>query len=152
MVSRHSNTMGSTRAHRMRRAFTLIEILVVVTIIALLAGAVAWKVMGALGRSKQSIAKQSAVTLANALDNWRLDTGNMVEDGLDLRVLLLGPDEGGGSGGPYLRKRGEEQLNDPWGRRFMVRVPGEVNVDFDVYSFGGDGQPGGTGENADVAN
>src|SRR5688500_146285 len=127
MTHRKNIMRSNQRALRRRRGFTLIEILVVVTIIALLAGAVAWRVMGSIGRSRTAVAKQSAVTLANALNEWQLDSGNIVEDGMDLRVLLLSPDEGGGPSGPYLTKRGEEQLNDPWGRRFMVRVPGDAN-------------------------
>lgn len=134
----------------LRRAFTLIEILVVVTIIALLAGMIGWRVFGALGSAKSKVAKSTAATIAKALENWRLDTGGYVEDGMDLSILLLGPDQGGGPSGPYLSKRGVEAIQDPWGRVYVVRVPGVVNSDFDIVSFGADGTPGGTGENADV--
>jgi type II secretory pathway pseudopilin PulG len=44
----------------------------------------------------------------------------------------------------------QNQLVDPWGNPYQIRVPGEVNIDFDVYSFGADGQAGGEGDNADV--
>lgn len=133
-----------------RRAFTLIEILVVVTIIALLAGMIGWRVFGALAGAKSKVAKSTAATIAKALDNWRLDTGGTVEDGMDLSILLLGPDEGGGPSGPYLSKRGIEAIQDPWGRVYIVRVPGVVSPDFDIVSYGADGTPGGTGENADI--
>jgi type II secretory pathway pseudopilin PulG len=44
----------------------------------------------------------------------------------------------------------KNQLSDPWGNPYQIRVPGEINLDFDVYSFGADGQSGGEGENADI--
>jgi general secretion pathway protein G len=50
--------------------------------------------------------------------------------------------------GPYVQN--SEMLLDPWGRKYELRVPGVKNVDFDIASFGADGQPGGTDENADV--
>jgi len=144
----------STRNHarttrRVSRGFTLIEILVVVTIIALLAGMIGWKVFGALGKSRQSVARAEAASIANALQEYSADTGARIEDGMDLGVLLLGPEDGN-EWGPYLTKKSDEALMDPWGNFYVVRVPGEVNAGFDIVSYGADGQPGGTGENADV--
>lgn len=151
-MSKINRTNKSTLPRSAARGFTLIEILVVVTIIALLAGMIGWKVFGVLGASKQHIAKTQASTLAKALDQYRLETGVVIEDGMDLIVLTFGPDEGGGPNSPYLTKRGDEGLKDPWGFYFMVRVPGEINVEFDIFSYGSDNKQGGTGENADVTN
>jgi general secretion pathway protein G len=139
------------RTIAIRTGFTLVEILVVVTIIALLASLVGWKVMSALGKSKQATAQAQASAIANAIQNYKMDTGlSSIEDGFDPRVLLLDPSQGGGAGGPYMEKRTEDAVTDPWGRIFIIRAPGEVYVDFDVISYGADGQPGGEGENADV--
>lgn len=143
--------MRRTTRTTIRRGFTLVEILVVVTIIALLAGLIGWKVMGALGKSRQSITKAQASAIADAIHSYQLDTGlSQIQDGFDLHVLLLGPDQGGGPGGPYMTKRTEDAIQDAWGNYFIVRVPPEIGADFDIISYGADGQPGGEGENADI--
>lgn len=119
-----------------RRAFTLVEILVVVAIIALLAGTVAWRVLGSLNSARINTAQAKASQIASALSNYYIDGGNL-EDGMDLGVLLLTAQEINLPGAPYLNKA--DALMDPWDRQYTVRVPGQVNHDFDVVSAGPDG-------------
>lgn len=128
------------RPRRARRGFTLVEILVVVSIIALLAGVVVWRVMGSLENARRQTASSKAAQIGNAMQAYMID-GGTIEDGMDLSVLLLPPDRGGGPSGPYLNN--EEALVDPWQNAYVIRVPGEVNYDFDIVSYGPDGQPGG---------
>lgn len=127
----------SRRARRSaRRAFTLVEILVVVAIIALLAGTVAWRVLGSLNSARINTAKAKASQIASALSNYYIDGGN-IEDGMDLGVLLLTSAETNLPGAPYLNNA--DALKDPWNRQYTVRSPGVVNHDFDIVSAGPDG-------------
>ncbi|MCH8316253.1 MAG: type II secretion system protein GspG [Planctomycetes bacterium] len=125
---------------QVRRAFTLIEIIVVVTIIALLAALIAPRLIGKVGWAKESVAKSEVRSIGTAVTMYVTDTGTTLDDSFDLEVLLLPPGEGGGPQGPYLNKA--EDLIDPWENLYAIRVPGEVNYDFDVYSIGPDGHAG----------
>ena len=128
------------------RGFTLIELMVVLVILGLLAALVAPKVLNRLGKSKQKIAKTQIEMLSSALDQFKLDTGRYptTEEGLEALIKNPGIE---GWDGPYLKKR--KIPKDPWGRPYIYRCPGE-HGEFDLYSLGADGKPGGTGENADV--
>ena len=123
-----------------RRAFTLMEIIVVVTIIALLATLIAPRLIGQIGGAKVGVAKSEVRAIGTAVTMYVTETGTTLDDSFDLEVLLLPPDEGGGPQGPYLNKA--DDLIDPWENFYAIRVPGEVNYDFDVYSVGPDGQAG----------
>ncbi len=128
-------------AHHVRRGFTLIEIIVVVTIIAILAGIIAPRIMQNVGKAKESRAKSEAKQIAQLITSYMLDMQqSRLDDDFDLETLLLVPDDGGGPNGPYLQKRGA--LVDPWGRPYEIRIPGDVNYDFDVVSLGDDGEMG----------
>lgn len=136
-------TTKNFRQHQrrpLRRAFTLIEIIVVVTIIALLATLVGPRLIGQVARAKESKAKSEVRAIGTAVTMYVTDTGTTLNDSFDLEVLLLPPDDGGGPQGPYLNKA--DDLIDPWENLYLVRIPGEVNYDFDVYSIGPDGQSG----------
>jgi general secretion pathway protein G len=128
--------------------FTLIELLVVVTIIGLLAAYVGPKYFSQLGKSEQGIAKAQVEAFARALDAYRLDVGQYPTTEEGLNALLTRPANATKWNGPYLQKAVPP---DPWGRPYAYRVPG-VNGDFDITSYGKDGQPGGTGDAADVTN
>ena len=128
--------------------FTLIELLVVVVIIGLLAGFVAPRYFSQVGKSEVSVAKAQIDALEKALDTYRLDVGHYPSSELGLKALVERPASEPKWSGPYLRK---DVPLDPWGKPYVYKVPGEKG-DFDLLSYGKDGQPGGTGENADLTN
>jgi general secretion pathway protein G len=128
------------------KGFTLLELLVVIVIIGLLAGYVAPRYFGQVGKSEVQVARAQLDSLDKALDQYRLDNRHYptAEQGLD--ALVNKPAGEANWAGPYLKKA---VPNDPWGRAYVYRVPGEKG-DFDLYSFGRDGKPGGSGEDADI--
>ena len=132
-----------------RRAFTLLEIIVVVMIIAVLATLVAPRLLGRVGSAKQTAAKAKAATIAKTVNLYILDMGlSSPSDDFDLEVLLLHPEDGGGPSGPYLERA--DDIVDPWGNNFEILVPGDINASFDIISFGEDGEQGGEEANADI--
>ncbi|GAB4485663.1 MAG: type II secretion system major pseudopilin GspG [Thermodesulfovibrionales bacterium] len=127
------------------RGFTLIELLVVMVILGMLAALVGPKIFGKVGKGKQSAAKTQIEMLGQALDSYRLDTGKYptTSEGLNALVANSGAQ---GWDGPYLKKG---LPNDPWGRPYQYQSPGS-HGDYDLFSYGLDGAPGGEGENKDV--
>jgi general secretion pathway protein G len=130
------------------RGFTLLELLVVVVIIGLLAGFVAPRYFGQVGKSEVNVAKAQLDALEKALDQYRLDIGRYPDNELGLNALVQKPTNEPKWAGPYLRKG---VPLDPWGKPYLYKIPGEKG-EFDLLSYGKDGQPGGTGENADLSN
>ena len=128
------------------KGFTLLELLVVIVIIGLLAGYVAPRYFSQVGRSEVQVARAQIESLEKALDQFRLDTRHYptAEQGLD--ALMVKPANETNWTGPYLKKA---VPNDPWGRPYVYRVPGS-KTDYDLYSLGKDGKPGGSGEDADI--
>ena len=138
--------------NRLRNSgFTLIEILVVIVVIAVLAGLVAPNVFKHVGEAKSVSARSQIEMLGAALDAYRLDTGRYPATDQGLGALWQAPVQEPRPAtwrGPYLRK---EVPLDPWGRPYIYRSPGEQNPGgYDLVSYGADGQPGGEGEAADV--
>ena len=131
-----------------QRGFTLLELLVVMVIIGLLVGYVAPKYFAQIGKSEVKVAKDQIDSLGKALDQYRLDTGHYPTTEQGLAALATKPANELKWDGPYLAKAVPP---DPWGRPYIYKNPGE-HGDYDLLSFGKDGQAGGTGENADLTN
>jgi general secretion pathway protein G len=135
------------RARRAERGFTLVEILVVITIIGLIMGLVGPRVLNYLGDSKVKAAKIQIESLASAIELYYLDTGRYPTASEGLNSLLLRPGNAPGWNGPYLK--GNALPSDPWGKPYLYRAPGQHGA-YDVVSHGADGQEGGSGAAADV--
>jgi len=136
--------------HAMRRSFgfTLLELLVVMLIIGLLAGYVAPKYFAQIGKAEVKTAKAQIDAIEKSLDQYRLDVGHYPTTEQGLNALMVRPAEETKWQGPYLKK---DVPPDPWGHPYQYKSPGE-HGDFDLLSFGKDGQPGGSDEAADITN
>ena len=135
-------------AARRADGFTLLELLVVMVIIGLLAGYVAPRYFGQVGKSEVKVARAQLDALEKALDQYRLDVGHYPSTEQGLNALVSKPSNEARWSGPYLKK---SVPLDPWGRTYLYKSPGE-HGEFDLLSFGKDGQPGGTGEAEDIKN
>ena len=133
---------------RAARGFTLIEMLVVIAIIALLAGLVGPAVMDRLGGAKSKTAGIQIADLDKALEIFKLDVGRYPSNAEGLQALVAKPASAGGWNGPYLKGG---LPSDPWGNPYRYANPGPQGG-FEVLSLGADNAPGGEGENADVRN
>lgn len=142
---RRSAIFGRTGASD---GFTLLELLVVVMIIGLLASFVAPRYFGQIGKTEVKLARAQIDALEKALDQFRLDTGRYPSTEAGLTALVVKPADEPRWAGPYLRKSAPL---DPWGRPYLYRHPGQ-HRDYELVSLGKDGQPGGTGEAADITN
>jgi len=129
--------------------FTLLELLVVMAIIGLLAAYVGPKYFAQLGKSEQKVAKAQIESFAKALDTFRLDSGRYPTTAEGLKALMAKPVDARNWNGPYLAK---EIPLDPWGKPYVYKAPGTRGRDYDIISYGSDGQPGGTDTAADIMN
>ncbi|MFO8085330.1 MAG: type II secretion system major pseudopilin GspG [Desulfobacterales bacterium] len=131
---------------RNQRGFTLIELLIVMVILGLLAALVGPRMFGKVGSSKQKAAEAQISLFGTALDTYRLDVGKYPTTDQGLEALRGQPDEIANWDGPYLPKNIPA---DPWGNPYEYRSPGD-HGDYDLFSLGADGNPGGEGEDADI--
>lgn len=134
-----------------RRGFTLLELLVVVTVIAILASLVSPMVLRNVSDAKQTSALAQIESLGLALEQYRLDNDDFPTTAQGLASLRDRPTAAPiprNWRGPYLRK---SVPVDPWNRAFIYRSPGTVNPEsYDLLSPGRDGRDGGTGDDADI--
>lgn len=127
--------------------FTLLELLVVIVIIGLLAAYVGPKYFSQLGKSEVTVAKAQIEAFEKALDAFRLDVGRYPTTEEGLGGLLTQPAGAARWNGPYLKK---DVPQDPWGHSYIYKSPG-TKGEYEVISYGKDGQPGGSAENADIS-
>lgn len=129
------------------RGFSLIELLVVIIILGLLAGLVGPRLFSRVGQSKLAAARAQIELFSAALDQYRLDVGSYPASAAGLEALVRNSNVSNWAG-PYLKKNLVPL--DPWGKPYQYKCcPGD-HGDFDIWSLGADGAPGGDGENADV--
>jgi len=142
--------MQPSQSSARRRAFTLLELLVVIIVLGLLAGLVAPQIFGRVGEAKVTTARTQMSLLGTALDSYRLDNGAYPTTEQGLQALREKPTREPlpmNWRGPYLRKA---IPLDPWGRPYSYKSPGERTVNgYDLASLGRDGKAGGTGEDED---
>jgi general secretion pathway protein G len=133
---------------RDQRGFTLVEMLVVITIIGLIMGLVGPRVLNYLGEAKAKSSRIQIQSFASALDLFYLDAGRYPSSAEGLTALVRASGGLSAWNGPYLK--GGTVPNDPWGRPYIYRSPGEHGT-YDLISYGSDGQEGGTGTASDIA-
>lgn len=139
--------MKKKRRRHSRSGFTIVEILVVVVIIAVLAGMIAPKFFRHIGQARQTVAKNNIIVIENAVDIFSYDYGRLPQS---LEELVSRPADIPQEkwNRPTLKAK---DLIDPWGRQFIYKQPGDQGL-YDLYSLGKDGQEGGEDEDADVFN
>jgi general secretion pathway protein G len=141
--------IGRSKASTGANGFTLLELMVVLTILALLASIAAPRVTKYLRHAKTETAKIQVDALAAAISSFQLDMNRFPTSEEGLKVLIDPPTDKSNWDGPYVQKR--ESLMDPWGRPYLYRIPGRV-AEFDVYTLGSDGREGGDGDAKDIGN
>jgi general secretion pathway protein G len=132
---------------RSQAGVTLIEMLVVVTIIGLFIALVGPRLWSNVDKAKITKAKADIEGLMGALGTYKLDNGNFPSTEQGLAALRTKPGDAPQWNGPYLDK---ELARDPWGHDYVYKFPGEHGDLPDIISLGADGQPAGEGINADI--
>jgi general secretion pathway protein G len=147
----HSDFVWSNRRRRCadngEHGFTLVEILVVITIIGLIMALVGPRVLNYLSEAKSKSAKIQIASFSSALDLYFLDAGRYPNGSEGLTALVQRPGNAQAWNGPYLK--GNTVPLDPWGNPYVYRLPGQHGT-YDILSYGADGQEGGAGAAADV--
>ena len=136
----------TNRRRKSQRGITLIEMLVVVTIIALFAALVAPRMIGRADAARRTAAHAQINSFMTALGAYKLDTGTYPATDMGLKRCASSPKTP--SMGRPVSAAGHP--DGPWGRPYLYKYPGEHGDEPDVVSLGADGQPGGEGNNADI--
>ena len=130
------------------QGFTLVEMLVVITIIGLIMGLIGPRVLNYLSESKVKAARIQLQSFVTALDLYYLDAGRYPSSAEGLSALVKQTPGVAAWNGPYLK--GGNVPNDPWNHAYIYRSPGEHGP-YDIVSYGADGQEGGSGVAADIS-
>ena len=137
------------RSPAYQAGFTLVEMLVVLTIIALILGLVGPRVLNYLSESRVKTAKLQIESFGSSLDLFYLDNGRYPTTSEGLNALVERPTGVEVWNGPYVK--GGKVPSDPWGHLYQYHSPVE-NAPYEIVSYGSDGREGGTGTAADISN
>jgi general secretion pathway protein G len=146
--SRFSVLRAQRDDRRNEQGFTLVEMLVVITIIGLIMGLIGPRVLNYLSESKVKAAKIQLQSFGSALDLFYLDAGRFPSTAEGLTALVQRTPGVAAWNGPYLK--GGNVPNDPWNNAYVYRSPSERSP-YEIMSYGSDGQEGGTGIAADIS-
>jgi general secretion pathway protein G len=138
----------STMERKRERGITLVELLVVMVIIAMFATMIGARMFKSVDKAKQVKAQADIHELESTLDMFRLDVGRYPTTEEGLQALRTRPSGLENWDGPYIKR---DLTPDPWGKPYFYRCPGQ-HGDFDLMSYGFDGQEGGEGNNMDIVN
>lgn len=138
---------NTTKTRKKNAGLSLLEIMVVLGIIALVVGLSAPRVMQNFGRAKSQAAEIKMNGVKGALQLFYIDIGRYPSEAEGVGALLREPAGATDWRGPYVDT--QEDIQDPWGRQFLYRVPGK-DKPFDLYTYGRDGHLGGTREDSDI--
>ncbi|MDR3468666.1 MAG: type II secretion system major pseudopilin GspG [Xanthobacteraceae bacterium] len=148
MANRRFNAMRRRNARLDgQRGFTLVEMLVVITIIGMIMGLIGPRVLNYMSESKVKTARIQIQSFGNSLDLFYLDVGRYPTSAEGLAALVRPNGAINGWAGPYLK--GGVVPNDPWNNAYVYRSPGQAGP-YEIMSYGADGQEGGTGLAADI--
>ncbi len=136
---------------RKKKAFTLVEVLVVIVLLALIASVYVPRMFRGMGEQKSKMARTKMANIESAIITFQLDCGRLPDESLGLDELITPPaDLEEKWKGPYLK---QSQLLDPWENPYEYVEQGEINPgSFDLISYGADGTDGGEGDDEDVYN
>lgn len=125
-----------------RVGFTLMELMIVIVIIGIIVAIVAPRMVGALDESNVAAAKAQIRNFKTALLSYRIKFNKYPSTAEGLNALINNAKE------PFLDS--SVIPKDPWGNEYVYRCPGSSGREYDIVSYGRDGQPGGTGYDADI--
>jgi general secretion pathway protein G len=126
-------------SRRLRRGFSLIELLLVLVILAVLAALVVPKFAGRSKQARETAAKTDVAAVAGSINRFEVDNGRYPSSDEGIGALMAAPSGLTGWQGPYL----ERNPKDPWGNAYVYKYPGTHNPSgFDLYSAGPDGREG----------
>jgi len=129
-----------------KSGFTLIELMIVVVILGLLATIIMPRILNRPEQARRMKAKIDIRSIESALALFKTDTGRFPTTSEGLEVLVSGPGIKGYNSDGYLDK----VPSDPWGNKYIYIFPGVRSKDYDLESYGKDGEEGGTGDSADI--
>ncbi len=139
MKTQIRNPKSEIRNRRLARAFTLVELMLVVTIIGILAALVVPKMVGRSEQARETAARADIASFSTALDSFEVDNGYYPKGSAGLADLVTAPRDARNWHGPYVK----EISKDPWGNNYIYECPGRRNPNsYDLLSMGRDGRQG----------
>jgi general secretion pathway protein G len=126
---------------------TLLEVMIVLAVIALIAGLAAPRLLANFGRAQSRTAEIQLTNIKGAVQMFYIDTGRYPTEAEGLDALLTAPEGLSGWRGPYVDDR--KDITDPWGRVYLYHSPGQSKP-FDLMSYGRDGRVGGSDDDRDI--